>query len=103
MLLFRSRSMVGSAFYSTAADYIRFMQIIFNKGIGPTNTRIALRYRAQPEAIEARVPSASFPSKSQILVTSGDGTIAQAIATMLTAVPEAALNLFPAFQALAKM
>jgi methyl acetate hydrolase len=30
----------GGGLYSTAADYVRFMQMILNQGLGPTNARI---------------------------------------------------------------
>src|SRR5579872_5879076 len=67
-------------------------------GIG----HLFLRYRSQPEAMAAKVPRASFPSKSATFLTSGGGMMEQAMARKVTAVPDRALNHFLAFQALAK-
>lgn len=38
----------GGGLYSTAADYVRFMQAILNRGTGPNNTRIL-----QPRTVES--------------------------------------------------
>jgi CubicO group peptidase (beta-lactamase class C family) len=38
----------GGGLYSTAADYVRFMQMILNRGTGPDNARIL-----QPKTVEA--------------------------------------------------
>jgi CubicO group peptidase (beta-lactamase class C family) len=38
----------GGGLYSTAADYVRFMQMILNRGTGPNNARIL-----QPKTVES--------------------------------------------------
>ena len=40
--------MAGGGLYSTAADYVRFMQMILNRGKGPDNARIL-----QPKTVES--------------------------------------------------